>query len=193
MKSRESLNYIGNFFPNRVRDHERRKLNVLVTELIKERFEFIKNNDLDLSQKRGLCIMDLMLRDYLQSTRENTSAELDPEFLTNAITQVKTLLIAGSGTTSDTVCFGHMLLSVHPKVVRKMREEHDRVFAPGIDATYDLLEANPYKMNDLVYKITVIKEILRFYPIGNTAREGMDTLTYPYILHCLEDAATVLT
>ena len=43
MKSRESLNYIGNFFPNRVRDHERRKLNVLVTELIKERFEFIKS------------------------------------------------------------------------------------------------------------------------------------------------------
>ena len=71
-----------------------------------------------------------------------------------------------------------MLLSVHPEVVKKMREEHDRVFTPGIDATYEILKANPAKLNELVYTNAVIKEILRFYPVGNTARKGIDTLMY---------------
>lgn len=122
--------------------------------------------------------MDLILRDYLADPRRIQATELDPEFLEDAVTQVKTLLIAGTGTTSDTVVFGAMLLSVHPEVVRKMREEHDRVFTPGIDATYEMLKTDPYKLNELVYTNSVVKEILRFYPIGNTAREGIDTLTY---------------
>jgi cytochrome P450 len=122
--------------------------------------------------------MDLILREYLTDPDKSTTTELDSEFLVDALTHVKTLLIAGSGTTSDTSCFGHMLLSTHPEVVQKMREEHDRVFAPGIDATYEILKANPKKLNELVYTNCVIKEILRFYPVGNTAREGIDTVTY---------------
>ena len=122
--------------------------------------------------------MNLIFREYLADPANSKATELSPEFLKDAITQVKTLLIAGSGTTSDTVCFGHMLLSVHPQVVQKMREEHDRVFAPGIDATYEILEANPGKLNELKYTNGVIREILRFYPIGNTARKGIDSLTY---------------
>lgn len=61
-------------------------------------------------------------------------------------------------------------LSVHPQVVRKLREEHDAVFAKGIDATYKLLQEAPYKLNQLEYTTNVVKEVLRFYPIGNTAR-----------------------
>ena len=123
-------------------------------------------------------MMDLILRDYLADPVNSGKTELDPEFLKDATTQVKTLLIAGSGTTSDTICFGTMLLSVHPEIVQKMREEHDRVFAPGIEATYEILKVNPNKLNELVYTTAVIKEILRFYPIGNTARMGIDTITY---------------
>lgn len=122
--------------------------------------------------------MDLIVREYLADPANSKTTEINPEFLADAVTQVKTMLIAGSGTTSDTLCFGHMLLSVHPEVVQKMREEHDCVFAPGIDATYEILKANPGKLNELAYTNGVIKEILRFYPIGNTARKGIDTLTY---------------
>ena len=119
-----------------------------------------------------------MLRDYLDASNGMQSRQLDPAFLEDAVVQVKTLLVAGTGTTSDTLCFGAMFLSVYPEVVRKMREEHDRVFAPGIEATYEILKTQPYKLNDLTYTTNVIKEILRFYPIGNTARVGSDPLMY---------------
>lgn len=61
-------------------------------------------------------------------------------------------------------------MSVHPEVVRKLREEHDAVFTKGIDATFDMLQHDPYKLNQLEYTNNVVKEVLRFYPIGNTAR-----------------------
>jgi cytochrome P450 len=137
----------------------------------------LAGHKLDLSEKRGLGIMDLILRDYV-AEREGDVEELDPQFIKDALTQVKTLLIAGSGTTSDTFCFAAMLLSVHPEVVRKMREEHDSVFTPGIDATYEMLKADPRKLNGLNYTNSVVKEVLRFYPIGNSARKGIDTLLY---------------
>jgi cytochrome P450 len=178
MHSRESWNIFRNFFINRKRDVYRAKLDAIVTKLIKERFDIVQRDQLDLSEKRGLGIMDLILRDHLDEVRQKDAKELDAEFLADALSQVKTLLIAGSGTTSDTICFGAMFLSVYPDVVQKMREEHDRIFAPGIDATYDMLKADPYKLNELVYTTNVVKEILRFYPIGNTARAGIDYLTY---------------
>lgn len=61
-------------------------------------------------------------------------------------------------------------LSVHPEVVQKLREEHDAVFTKGTEATYKLLQEEPYRLNKLDYTTNVIKEVLRFYPIGNTAR-----------------------
>ncbi|CAN9110826.1 unnamed protein product [Alternaria alternata] len=177
MASRESVNYIRNFFVNRKVSAERDKLDAIVVDLIKERFEIVKRDKLDLSEKRGLGIMDLILRDYI-AERQNDVKELDHQFVQDALSQVKTLLIAGSGTTSDTVCFGAMMLSVHPEVVQKMREEHDRVFTPGIEATYEMLKTDPYRVNELTYTNHVVKEILRFFPIGNTARKGIDTLKY---------------
>jgi cytochrome P450 len=138
----------------------------------------ILGDKLDLSQKRGLGIMELILRDHLNDPRQNEGKELDPNFLEDAVTQVKTLLVAGNGTTSDTACFGTMLLSAYPEVVEKMREEHDRVFAPSIDATYELLKADPFKLNELVYTANVVKEVLRFYPVGSTVREGTNSVTY---------------
>lgn len=42
MKSRESFNYISNFFANRTRDSERRKLDDIITKVIQERFNHVK-------------------------------------------------------------------------------------------------------------------------------------------------------
>jgi len=61
-------------------------------------------------------------------------------------------------------------LSVHPEVVRKLREEHDSVFTNGIDATFEMLQRDSYKLNQLEYTTNVIKEVLRFYPVGYTVR-----------------------
>ncbi|KAF1937902.1 cytochrome P450 3A30 [Clathrospora elynae] len=136
------------------------------------------SDNIDLSEKRGLGIMYLILREHLDEMRQSKKQELDAKFLQDAITQVKTLLIAGTRTTSDTICFGAMLLSVHPEIIQRMREEHNRVFTPGTDATYELLTADPYKLKELTYTTNVIKEVLRFYPIGNIVREGVESITY---------------
>jgi cytochrome P450 len=66
-------------------------------------------------------------------------------------------------------------LSTRPEVVQKLREEHDAVFTKGIDATYEMLQNDPYRLNQLEYTTNVIKEVLRFYPVGPTARAEHST------------------
>ncbi|KAH8732617.1 cytochrome P450 [Phaeosphaeriaceae sp. PMI808] len=168
--TRDSYNVINNFFSMRIVKREAKKLDSVLTKMIKGRFDVVVREKADLSNRQGLCIMDLILRDYIEEIRQSSKQGLDPVFLETAITQVKTLLIAGTGTTSDVICYLMMMLSVHPGVVRKLREEHDAVFTKGIDATYKMLQNEPYKLNQLEYTVNVIKETLRFYPIGNTAR-----------------------
>jgi cytochrome P450 len=66
------------------------------------------------------------------------------------------------------------MLAAHPDAVRKLREEHTRVFGDK-EATGQVLKENPYKLNDLHYTTAVIKETLRLFPIGfspRTARPG---------------------
>ncbi|EDU50594.1 cytochrome P450 3A30 [Pyrenophora tritici-repentis] len=174
IESRDSWNFVRNFFINRRRDAERNKLDKVLVKLIRERFELVKRENLDLSDKRGLGIMDLILRDYVQSG----ATELDPMFLQDALSHFKTLLFAGTGTTSDTICFAFMLLTANPDVVRKMREEHDRVFTQGIEATCEMLKVESQRLHQLTYTKNVIKEVLRIFPIGNTARAGIDTIPY---------------
>ncbi len=178
MQSRESWNVVRNFFLNRKRDFYRKKLDNEVIKLIQERFEKVQEEKVDLSEKRGLGMMDLILREYMDEHRQSGRKDLDPEFLRDALSQVKTLVIAGTGTTSDTLCFCAMFLSVHPEIVKRLREEHDRVFTPGTEATYKMLCENPAKISELEYTTNVIKETLRFYPIGNTARTDADFLHF---------------
>ncbi|KAG7142516.1 Cytochrome monooxygenase aflN like protein [Verticillium longisporum] len=83
---------------------------------------------------------------------------------------LKALLLGGHGTTTDTFTFAAMLLSVHPEAMARLRREHDEVFAPGLDATVALIEKDPKRTNRLEYTNAVIKETLRFFPIGFTIR-----------------------
>ena len=179
---RDGWNPFSKFVASRKRLAATKKLDALIGGMIKERFDVLQRDNITIGQKRGLSILDLVLRDHIEETRkaDRQTSNLGPGFLELAITQIKTLLLGGTGTTTDTVCFIFMLLSTHPVVVQKLREEHDHIFTPSIDATYTMLHEYPGKINDLEYTSNVIKETLRLYPVGNTARAADSTgfITY---------------
>ncbi|KND87698.1 putative sterigmatocystin biosynthesis P450 monooxygenase [Tolypocladium ophioglossoides CBS 100239] len=84
----------------------------------------------------------------------------------------RALLLGGHGTTTDTFTFTTMFLSLYPDVVERLRKEHNEHFAADLDAAIEQLVAKPNKTNDLEYTNAVIKETLRFFPIGFTIREA---------------------
>lgn len=150
-----------------------RQLDKFLSKIIRERFEVLHRDKIDVSRPRNLNALDLVLRDRIEQIRKsgtNTSKSLERDFMAAVITQVKTLLLGGHGTISDTICFTFMLLSMNSTVVNRLREEHDRVFTSGIDATFQILQNDPHKVNNLEYTNNVLKETLRLYPIGSTAR-----------------------
>jgi cytochrome P450 len=157
-----------------------RAMDRILKDLIRERFKKLQHDESNLSNKRGLCIMDLMLREHMDEARRAGKLSLDTPFVNMATTHVKTLLLAASGTTASTLSFTYMFLSIYPDVVLKLRAEHDTIFAPGIEASYMMLQQQPQKLNELKYTTNVIKEVLRFYPIGHTARAEDSTgfITY---------------
>lgn len=156
-------------------------LNSSIASKLDARFLEIQRTGTDLDRKQGLSIVDLLLRSQIHEIASG-SESLSDDFTETATTSIKTLFLAGSGTTSDTLCFAFMLLSTHPDVVSKLRDEHARVFATDIETTHALLQAEPQRLKKLDYTTCVIKETLRIYPIGNTARApespGAGFITY---------------
>lgn len=182
MQTREAwaFDFVRSYFAERRRTTAKNKLDAVLTDLVQKRFDYVRENDVSLEKRKDSIILDLILREYLQEMPHKAQNGMDPEFLEDVLTQIRTLVVGGTGTTSDTVCFTYMLLSTHPEAVQKMREEHDRVFAPGIDASYDVLCSEPIKLNQLVYTTNVIKEAMRLYPVGSTARREHADGFLPY-------------
>jgi cytochrome P450 len=107
--TRQSYNVVKVFFTKRKVKAERKKLDTILAEMVKKRFDFVMQEKADLSNRKGLGIMDLILRDYVDESRQSAQKTLDPAFLEVAVTQTKTLLVAGAGTTSDVICYAMML------------------------------------------------------------------------------------
>lgn len=180
MVERNSKNPLSKWSARRKRLAAMNELDTTLTKLMHQRYSELELGKIDVSQKRSLTIMDLVLRDRLEEARKtngNMSTALNPEFMQIALTQIKTMLLAGTGTTNDTISFIYMFLSTHPDAVEKLRAEHSRVFAPTIDETHKMLQDPEHhsKVNDLTYTEHVIKETLRFFPIGSTARAADET------------------
>ncbi len=63
-----------------------------------------------------------------------------------------------------------MLLGAFPEALKKLREEHDRVFGRDLDGTVKMLQERPSLIKELEYTTAVISETLRMFPIGFVVR-----------------------
>lgn len=86
-------------------------------------------------------------------------------------------MFAGHDTTSTTLSWFFYTLTQHPGVLQKLKDEHERIFGPHGEDTksiYKQILENPSKLSELKYTMQCIKEILRLYPPGATARMCQD-------------------
>ncbi|KAJ5563772.1 hypothetical protein N7513_000014 [Penicillium frequentans] len=119
---------------------------------------------------RPKSIMDLVIADFMRT--RPTDQRLDPEFKKWATIQVRTFLFAGHDSTAATIVYSVYILSKHPKILARVRAEHDDVFGEDITTASQLLKDRPELINQIPYTLAVIKEILRLYPPASALREG---------------------
>ncbi len=64
-----------------------------------------------------------------------------------------------------------MLLSVYPNIMQKLRESMTASLAPLFEDAVALLRGKQEPLAKLEYTTAIIKETLRLFPIGFTARK----------------------
>ncbi|KAK2748635.1 hypothetical protein FQN55_004188 [Onygenales sp. PD_40] len=153
-----------------------RKIDQYIKGKVTQRFDELKNEDQSVI-KKSKSVMDLVLRQRLDTPGGIAG---DREFMNVATSNIKSFLVAGHETTAFTLGFAYMLLSKNPEVLRKVREEHDRVFDPDFQRTVEMIRTNPEKLYDLHYTTGIIKETLRLFPIGSVARTATKDLPFFY-------------
>lgn len=66
------------------------------------------------------------------------------------------------------------MLSQHPHVLARMRQEHNEVLGPELSLAPQRLAAEPHLISRVPYTTAVIKETMRLYPPTSTLRNGID-------------------
>ena len=87
----------------------------------------------------------------------------------------KAFLFAGHDSTSTMLSWLYYYLPQFPEVMNKMKEEHELVFGQDgkdTEAIKQQILETPTKLSELKYTMQCMKEILRLYPPGATARMG---------------------
>ncbi|KEY74596.1 hypothetical protein S7711_05027 [Stachybotrys chartarum IBT 7711] len=162
-----------------------KRLNGSLLEKVQERLTLFRTQKMVPSRKDPLSIMDLMLRETVIQDEVNAGEKKALDYISEdqlrpIQTNLKALLLGGLGTIVDSLCFTYMLLSKHPEVVQKLREEHTRVFGADFDATVRLMVESPEKLPELEYTTCVLKEAMRLFPVGFGVREAPKGATVRY-------------
>ncbi|VUC32684.1 unnamed protein product [Clonostachys rosea] len=152
----------------KLRDIRKRVHDSLSAE-IRKRGAIMKDEKELPSRRKAKSIMDRIILDRMQ---DEPNAPLNQEFLDDVITNLKALLLGGHGTTTSTFTFAIMFLSLHPDILARLRQEHDDIFDPDFETTIEIINSDPSRTNKLDLTNAVIKETLRFYPIGFTIRSA---------------------
>lgn len=131
----------------------------------------VKNGN-SLSRQKPETILGLALDKYLEEKTVSETLSNYTAFKGFAISQMKGLILAGHGTTANTVCYIFHMLSSYPSALQHVREEHNKVFGTDLDQTSSAIIQNPHILNQLPYTVAVIKETLRLFPADSSPRKG---------------------
>ncbi|KAL2146369.1 hypothetical protein VTI28DRAFT_4122 [Corynascus sepedonium] len=158
---------------------EKRERAAIIARLDKEidkstrsRFERLKTQKPLPTRTNAVCLIDRMLLDQVKA-----GLPLDHRLMSLVRDNAKGLLVAGYGTTTDTISYVFMLLWSFPEALRKLREEHDQVFDKDFEETLRLLKEDPGRLKKLHYTTAVIQETLRMFPIGMVVRKPPPGMT----------------
>lgn len=122
------------------------------------------------SAKPTKSVVSLALQTYLED--DDSKKTMNNTFRVFALSQIKMFLFAGHDTTSSTLCYIFYLLSTNPTVLTLVREEHAKTFGTSRVGQIQMLNEEPYLLNQLPYTVAVIKETLRLFPVGSSVRAG---------------------
>lgn len=117
---------------------------------------------IDLLNKKKIDVLDWALANH-------------PEFgVSTLIDQIKTFVLAGHDTASGTLAWIYYNLSQQPDVLRRMREEHVKVFGgkESIGREADHIAKDQTILNELKYTLAVMREALRMYPPAAAVRQA---------------------
>ncbi|KAF3040312.1 hypothetical protein E8E12_007633 [Didymella heteroderae] len=148
------------------------RLSTYVGKVLDDRFGSRKPAIADA--KRSKSGVDLALEVYKKEYSNISgvdTASMSAEFRKAAVDNLLILLFAGHDTTSSTLCYCYKLLNDNPSTLEAARRELDTVFGVNVSAA-DQLRKSPYLVNKLDYLLAVIKEVLRLWSPGSTARLG---------------------
>lgn len=153
------------------------QMNRVISPEVDARFEMhkisTKTEGTSALVTRSKSVVDLALTAYLkQNASASTSDTIDRVFKEIAMNQMKLFLFSGHDTTSSTICYILYLLSIHPRVLSLLRDEHTSVlgFEPADAPT--VISQDPHLLNRLPYTTAIIKESMRLFPAASTTRRG---------------------
>lgn len=130
------------------------------------------------SARRGKSVIDLALTAYLtHKDRDDHSEVIDPLFKRMAINQIKLFLFLGHDTTSSTICYLLYLLSIHSRVLSRLRAELDDVLGGDPSQAAARISQDPYLLSQLPYTTAIIKESMRLFPVSAPTRTGEPSFT----------------
>lgn len=143
---------------------------------VQQRDDVVKKQDPTKSATSEKFIIDLALKSI---QKDGGSSQLHSQpgglLMKTLLSQLKVFLFAGHDTTASTIAWAFHLLDRHPKILEKLRAEHDSVFGSSqadIENTSSQIAASPHLLNQIPYTVAVIKETLRLQPPASSWRQG---------------------